>query len=398
MVDGKSPYYNKWQAGKPDAARYYHPIPRYSQKINGVTVTPAVLWMNSAFANEDFCKVRHTWFYIQVGVLFICGLIMLITFRQFWQKLIALTAFIAFFVFSRNFYLHLHSAQVYVFYTLIFCGLYLLLKSKLSRKYLLVGLLITLGVWLKPFFIVLFLPFLFRKNLEVFKGALVMGSILLLHTLIFDHWKLWTEYLSAMPEYAKDISLAKRSDFMQVYAPNFEMPSCIYPMKYPDELPLTASSLRSVQYYLFRLGIDITNTKLFAFAALLLTGILSFITRKRDQSAEQLLAVMFMLYLLTELFTPALRFGYYLVQWAAISVIILGSYRNNKLSVLLMMLGLIINNGYVPFPDEYEGSAGEALMVLGLIGFIIPVSANSSAGKKLNNDMNLEGSDTTQAS
>jgi hypothetical protein len=375
MVDGKSPYYDKWQAGKPDAARFYHPIPRYSQKINGVTVTPAILWMNSAFANENFCRTRNIWFNIQIGALFLCGLIMLISFRNFWQKLIALVAFVAFFVFSRNFYLHLHSAQVYVFYALIFCGLFLLLKSKVDRKYFYIGLLITLSIWLKPFFVVLFLPFLFRKNLEVFKGTLVMGSILLVHTAIFDHWELWKEYLSAMPEYAMDISLAKRADFMQIHEPSFDVPSCIYPMRYPDELPLTASSLRSVQYYLSRLGIDITNTKWFALTALLLTGIFSFITRKRNQSAEQLLATMFLLYFTLELFTPTLRFGYYLVQWAAVSVIILSSYKNNKLSAGLMLIGLVINNGYFPFPDEYEGSVGEALMLLGLLRFVMPVSS-----------------------
>ena len=200
-----------------------------------------------------------------------------------------------------------------------------------------------------------------------------MGCILIVHTAVFDHWKLWREYVSAMPEYALDLSLSDKSDFLQVHPPDFNVPSCVFPMKYPDALPLTASSLRSVQFYMMKAGIVLTNTKLFALAALMITAIICLIKRKRVQSAEQLLAMMFLLYLIAELFTPALRFGYYLVQWATVSVIILSNYRTNKLSAALMLMGLLINNGYLPFPDEYEGSIGEALMLLGLVQFIMPI-------------------------
>ncbi len=372
MVDGKNPYYDKWQPHQDNPERYYHPIPRLYQKINGVTVTPSILWLNSVFAEMDFCKASDTWFYIQVSVLFVCGLLLLMSFPDFRQKMIALIAFIAFFVFSRNFYMHLHSAQVYIFYALIFCGIYALLESKLKNKYFYLGSLIMIGVWLKPFFIVLFLPFLFRRNLQVFKGGIVLGLVLLAHTIVFNHFHLWKEYVAAMPAYAEDVLFSDKKNFLQIQQPNFSVQSCIYPMKYPDKLPLTAASLRSAQYYLLKSGFTITNTSFFASASLLITILLSIITRKRKLTNKQILGLLFALYLIVELFTPAFRFGYYLVQWAAIAIIVLSSYKENIIAAILVLTGLIVNNGYIPFPDAYEGSVGEALMVLGLLQFINP--------------------------
>jgi hypothetical protein len=376
MEDGKSPYHDKWQAGQPTAARYYHPIPRYGQNINGVTVTPSILWLNTVFADMDFCRASYWWFGIQVAALFLCGLLLLISMGSFSQKLVALAGFILFFAFSRNFYLHLHSSQVYVLFALVFCAVYLLLKSKLHNKYFIIGIVLSVAVWLKPFFIFAFIPFLLQKNRSFLKGSMITAAILVLQVLAFDQVKYWKEYGSAMPQYANDIHIRNEPYYLQIVPPSFGVPSCIYPMKYPDKLPLKSNGLGSLQYYLDRLHLDVTAPWMFGAAAFSCCLLLALLAR-RSRSTEQLVALLFLMYLVAELFTPAMRLGYYLVEWAAAAIIILCNYKTNKLPAILMLAGLIINNGYVPFDSIHLGSIGETLMMTALAFFIF-----SRAGKK----------------
>lgn len=371
MEDGKSPYYDKWRAGDPSALRYYHPVPRYSQEINGVTVTPGFLWINGVFAEANFCQARNWWFYLQIAVMFLCGLVLLISFKDFVEKIVTLAGFSFFFVYSKNFHLHIHSAQVYVIYSLIFSLLYLILKSNVKRKYLYTGLLMGIGVWLKPFFIVLYIPFLFRKNKEVFQGGLIVFFLVITQVILTGQAGYWVEYVSAMARYADDIRLSSQPDFLQLVPPNFEVPSCIYPMKYPNELPLDSTGLRSVQYYLFRMGIDFSEPKAYGMGALVLIMGIALYTRKKNLIPEQLVALLFLMYVTLELFTPALRFGYYLVQWAAVSIVVLASYRRNKIAAVVMTVGLLINHGFIPFPDVYEGMAGELMMIVAMMIFVV---------------------------
>jgi hypothetical protein len=369
MEDGKAPYHDKWQAGQPTAARYYHPIPRYWQNINGVTVTPAFLWMNMPFAEMDFCRASDWWFGNQAGALFLCGLFLLISIRSFSQKLVALFGFILFFAFSRNFYLHLHSAQVYVLFALVFSTVYLLLKSKPGSKFFIIGIVLSVAVWLKPFFIFAFIPFLLQNNRSFVKGATITAAILVLQVLAFDQVKYWKEYASAMREYASDITIQDEPYYFQKFPPTFPVADCIYPMRNPDKLPLKSNGLASAQYYFFRLNVQLTNPLVFGVIALAVCLLVGWLSRK-TKSPEHLLALMFLLYLVAEIFTPARRAGYYLVEWAPAAIVILCSYQSNKMAAILMLAGLIINNGYVPFESVHLGSVGESLMILSLAYFI----------------------------
>jgi len=371
MADGKPAYFTHWTDIKDHPERYYHPVPRSSQKINGITVTPGFLWLNSIFNEVDFCRTMEYWFYFQLALLYLTGMVLLVHFKNIRQKILAAAVLIPFFVCSRNFMIHLHSAQVYIIYAFIFTLVYVLLKSTYTWKYVALGALITLAAWLKPFFIVLFIPFLVQRNTAVIKGALPALFLLLIHALAFHHIDYWKEYLSAMPLYAEDIPISPRIDFMQRFAPPFPVPDCIFPMRYPDLHPLTSSGLKTMEYYYLRFGGNYTGTTAYAAAALLMIGIITFVTRKRKPTDDQLLAMLFLFYLTVELFSPTLRFGYYVVQWLAPAVIIISGYRQSKIAAIGMIAGLLINHGYVPFPDVYEGSFGEALMVASLVFFVL---------------------------
>jgi len=160
---------------------------------------------------------------------------------------------------------------------------------------------------------------------------------------------------------------------------------------------LHSAGLRSVQYYLFRLGVDLRDPKVYGITALMIATCVAFFNRKRKLSTEQFFAMLFLLYLIVELFTPALRFGYYVVQWAAVSLMVLANYKQHKVAAGLMLLGLLINHGYIPFPDVYEGMAGESLMVMALIWFVFLNGNTKIIVDKLNKVENVQVSDTTKA-
>lgn len=365
MKDGRSPYYGKWHANEPQAERYYHPIPRYSQQVNGVTVTPSILWLQQPWADDDFCSTAKSWFYLQLILLYASGLLLLYALGPANQKLIAVFVFAIFFAFSRNLYLHLHSAQVYLVYGFVFALLFVLLRSRFTGRFILTGILLAIATWLKPFFIFALIPFLVQRNWRVLKGYGAMALILLLQVIATHQTGTWREYSKAMPQYATDIFSRDDTAFLQLQPPPFAVPDCMYPMRTPEGVSLNATGLVSVQYYLKRMHLPVPQPAVFGVMAFSIALVLAWIFRRR-QSSEQLLALMFLLYLVAELFTPAMRMGYYLVEWLAAATVIVATFKKNPGASLLMIVGLIINNGYVPLGAQ-SGAIGEAIMVIALL-------------------------------
>ncbi|HEX6915590.1 MAG TPA: glycosyltransferase 87 family protein [Chitinophagaceae bacterium] len=370
MMDGKSPYRYQWKAGGEEAIRYYHPIPRYSQSINGVTVTPAVLWLHQPVANADFCQVSRMWFGVELALVFLSGLLLLIICQGWQQKLLALLTLTCFFVFGRNLYLHLHSAQLYLVYAFVFILLYFILSSGITHKYIIAGVLVAVAAWLKPFFVLLVVPFLFRRNRKLITGFAVMAVVLALHAILMGHTGYWIEYASAMKEYANDVFLRDHPDFLRIYPPPFTVSDCVYPLRQPERFPLTASGLAPVQYYLQRVGIEIKNTSVFFIAATLVAVGISALTR-HIKDLPRLMTILFLVYLSAELLAPVPRPGYYLVQWMLPAVLVITNYRRNIAAAVLMVAGLFINNGLLPVIGVHSGSLGEGLMILALLLFIL---------------------------
>ena len=131
--------------------------------------------------------------------------------------------------------------------------------------------------------------------------------------------------------------------------------------------PFSGGCLYSIQHYLTKFGIFINSSNIFIVAMIVVMLILYVVALQKRifSSLIHTLTFSFLLYLLCELFTPASRNPYGMIQWLPFVCLILMG-KNYVISILLIA-GLFLNHN---IPNVVYGKeAGELMMLVALLLF-----------------------------
>lgn len=352
---GQSIYQYKWKEGDPIA--WLNPYPDLRVGLNGVTTTPLALKILHPLAKLDYCTIRIIWRVIQEFFLFSTMWFSCIICTRRLVQLVFLSIGLVFFVYDRNWLLHIYNGQMYVVYAFVFAvSGYLISKNKNGKSVMLLFPAISL---IRPFFLTAIIPFFAFKR--KYLAWLITGiAVAILFLTLFTTTNEWKQYSSAMNLYAKEQT--------QELTMNATSPALHFPHADPCTISPTATftvfgagCLFSLQHYLYLFGISISNVQVFQLILVLLTGILWWIAYKRNwlQSIPKQLILSFLFYQLCELTTPASRNPYNMIQWLpAIAWLI--AWGDRRL-LLFIIIGLCLNHD-IPFRFKYEREIGEMFL------------------------------------
>ena len=190
---------------------------------------------------------------------------------------------------------------------------------------------------------------------------------------------MWQQYFKAVDIYATESTKGEQWHVERVNPQYFtttittEACTQIYGK---TSFSIAAGCLYSIQHYLVKMGIKISNSKLFVLgllSAIIFCFLLAF-KRKVFNNSMQAIAFSFLLYILCELFTPASRNPYGMMQW--LPFVCLAFIGNNKIIWWLMLAGLLLNHAVPPLP--YGRELGELLMLISLLFFVFDIRYSTS--------------------
>lgn len=364
MEAGKNPYTYYWQKG--DSIFWYDPNQSIYSSVNGVTSTPFFLWLQLQFAQLNYCSIKTIWWVVEE--FFMLATIVLAAFiptNKLRQLLLLLFAAI-FFLYSRNWWLHILNGQLYVVYAFVFMlSIFLLVKLKRNISFIFYPVFCLV----RPFFVLSILPFFSLQKKQLVQ-VIIGGCIAVVLLLASNTKNNWFNYANAMKVYATESTGGYDSVLRNKEARlgNFASEDCLIKEKKGDFLH--AGCLYSVQSYLSKMGIQCNNTNAFSLALLLIVALILWLEyqQKIAISIEQKIVLSILLYMLAELLAPASRNAYNMIQWLPI-VTVLIAY-GSRFMIGLLLLGLCLNHS-TPFDLKYVKELGECLMFIAAGLFVI---------------------------
>ncbi len=376
MDIGHSAYFSQWKEGY--SYRLYNPNLFMTNGVNGVTVTPSILWLQLPLSKLGFCTIKTFWWYAMEIMLFATLFLTCKIPSTFLKQAATVLTATLFFLYSRNWWLHLYNGQLYIAFAMIFSvSAYMVMRRK-KRFFTLISF--TISAVLRPFFFIALLPWFvnFNRKRRVTFFASFMITIGLMA--VSAPLKGWIDYKKAMTEYSKDITgtntKAITPDSRHHNAPVEE---CIEVTSTFHQF--NGGNLLSVQHYLNKASIKIDNSLVYAGLLLLVVFALLMIARPYliFPANENLLLLSFLFYILAEVFTPALRNPYNMVQYLGI----LGVFINkaNVKTASLMLVGLCLNHD-LPFRFDYQREMGELLMLVAIYLTIFTRNTATSVSPK----------------
>jgi hypothetical protein len=360
MDAGMSPYFSQWKPG--DDYRMYNPNLFIASGVNAVTATPTILRLQQSLARMNYCDIKFTWWVVMEVMLFATLFLTCLVPVKLLRQLLTVGVGAAFFCYSRNWWLHVYNGQYYVVFAFAFAFIAFFVvrvKKRFTPLFLM-----PLTSLLRPFFAVAIIPWLLNLHRKK-RLAIVAASMLSLGLMVASApVKTWLDYSKAMRIYNTEITAEKG----QVMATDHRMAglpveNCIEVQ--PGFKVFNAGSMFSLQHYLNEMNIKLSNPTLYTGFLLVAIVLFLLITKPAIINAgnENLLLSSFFLYILAELFTPAIRSPYNMVQYLGI----LGVFMNKadgKL-MLLLLLGLLLNHDF-PFRFKYQREIGEGLMLVAI--------------------------------
>ncbi|HWB26676.1 MAG TPA: hypothetical protein VG738_14425 [Chitinophagaceae bacterium] len=341
--------------------------------VNGCTVTPFVLLLHYPLTALSNCSTKETWFIIQYLLFAACALFTIAFTPGPVRRYVQCFAFVAFFVYSQYWFIHLYAGQVHILYAFLFFLMYAL---KALKKEFLFGLVVAITIACRPLFLPAAIMLLIWRNRRSLQGLVTGFVLLFLFTVFTGSFSYWLEYSKAMKLYSLQMPAADSSHpEIKFTAPVTYFPPCgaaqaddtVILHKIAAGRP--GGLARPLQSYLLRNNILITNTLFYVLISFTIIAIIIFFLRQRNRtiSTEQLLCAFFIFYIITEICTPAPRGPYNYMLWLFGSFLIIA--KGNYAEVLLLLLGLSLNSDH---PYIHHGREwGEVLMMVAGISLIL---------------------------
>lgn len=363
---GKDPYMSLWLPG--DAVTLYNPNLSLHSTANGVTSTPFFLWLQKNFAQLPYCTITKIWWLFQEVCFFISFLLCWQLATKRLQQILIIVVTTAFFMFSYNWWLNIYNGQMYVIYLLAFSvTTFFAVKYK---KFDVPILLYPFIILIRPFFVFSLLPFIQFKKRALLK-IFVAGSLATIVLVVSTSFIEWQQYFAAMKVYAgeainsNDWHVERTNEYY--FHQTLPIEACTINTG-KINIPYSGGCLYSVQHYLAKMGIKCSNSLIFSSALLLVVGILYyfFIQQKIFNNTIKSVSFAVLLYFLAELFTPASRNPYGMIQWMPVLVLILLS-KYHKLTAIII-IGLLLNHNLITL--KYTKELGELLLLIVLACFV----------------------------
>jgi hypothetical protein len=363
MQQDHSPYFFQWQQGMD--ARLLNPNISLPHQLSGVTATPFFLWLQKSFAHWDYCSIKWLWWVMQEVLLlttfFLTCLVASTRIRQVMTIIIG----IVFFCYSRNWWLHIHSGQYYILFSFSFALIaFLLHRNKNVIIFLFPVLALT-----RPFFIVAALPWLFKNFKKNIKLLLIGGIISVALFFVSGSYRHMQSYTAAMKLYSTEITGWNGIQYATpVLPPGQVLEDCV--VKNETGSRFNAGSLFSIQHYFKLFNIQFQNSIKYSLLLFFFLCIFFIITGKSimEKDVYHLLLVSFFIFMVTELFTPANRNPYNMIQYLGIMGVLLR--RITIVPFILLVTGLALNHD-IPFRFLYQREIGEALVLISIFLVIL---------------------------
>jgi hypothetical protein len=366
-----SPYFYKWD--RADGERYLDPIDEAGRLVNGNVVTPATMMVMYPLSKLDYPRIAIIWTALQLLAGFI------IIYLLFRQKTISVTItqsalIVLGLICSDYWFYNIESGQIYIFYTLFFAAMYKAYISTWKHNHFISGFIGGLFIFFRPVVAIFGLSFLLHWKPKWIIGCIAGAGVGFL-VFVLPQWSLWQDYLAAMQAYSNEI-----------FGTAQPITNVVEPLK-PDIIE-GAANLRiyseldlgrlDILYHFFqRFGITITYAHCVILLLVAVLGLSFFFYRQRKSSSPvKLFLFGFLLYMVAELFMPAPRQVYNVIQWLfPLSLIYLYSKKNIPVLVILIT-GLLLLHHF-PFPFAQQGKLAE-LIFLGLTFYCIYFSRRRS--------------------
>jgi hypothetical protein len=373
---GLSPYFYHWKSS--DNLNLLAPNISLPYNLNGVTTTPFFLWLQQPLAKLNYCNIKFIWWLIEEVLLFTTICLTCLVPQTLGKQLLTIVISSVFFCYSRNWWQHVYSGQYYILFAFVF-ALTIWLSGKKKGSAFFIFPIITL---IRPFFALATLPWLLRiKFFTLHFKYLVAGVVISIILLVVSGTiNQMPEFTKAMKYYNSEIiGWQQRETPVNPPLQSTKMEDCV--IRTDTVKGFGGGCLFPVQHYLKLLNIRLGDPLLFS--ALLLLAIFLFIYvtgyKRITGATENLLLASFIIYMLCELFTPANRNPYNMVEYLGLPGLLIN--KGNKTTIALFIAGLAFNHDF-PFRFVYQREIGEILVLLSI--YVIFFKRNTTA---INNKM-----------
>ena len=196
-----SPYFFKWNKDISD--RLLDPMQPTNVKVGFTSVTPDVLFLLSSFSWLDYKYVKIIWFFFQYFFFLYIAVFFFFRAKERWRKYLIIILSLFFIAQSSAWRMYVERGQIYIFYAFLLCLVYQLYSSSFKYKEFFSGALLGFGVFLRPLFVLIFLPFLINRKTKFIYGGIAGFFIGLLIAIALSKVSIWQDYFLAMKSWSE---------------------------------------------------------------------------------------------------------------------------------------------------------------------------------------------------
>jgi hypothetical protein len=375
--NGRLPYFYKWDPT--DGLRYYDPQNFDTLKVSNITATPFLHQMLYPLAESSQRSISRIWLVIEYGLLLI-SLTLAYSFARKRNQRWAITAITLLFLFTSAWKGHIAAGQYYIVIPALFMLFYYFIsRKKFLAHAVIAGILAAVTLLVRPNALLFFLPFLFlwSHHPKRYRIAFVITIIAFLSlTLINQDNRLrWNNFRLAMKEQLK-AHQGQPTVQKNMPDPGFDQwegwnkkqiiqDAEAYPVHFESE----HGNLFLILRHLLSLRLP---PWLISAGVFLLVLFLSFIFYKRNAKSHKpsLFAIAIFgscLYMISDLCSPFYRFQYNTTQWLFPLLLTAACYQKRYIKIyVLLIAGLLLNIIEIP-AIPFEHTAGEYLILAGLL-------------------------------
>ena len=351
LLEGKDPYYFKWQPGMSD--RLLDPLDDPKRMVSRVTVPPTVLILQAPLARLNYLTQKIIWFLLQWGLFLGTVAIFYKLAASSIKRNLLLIISLLFFSGSYFWRFHVERGQIYILYVfLLSCAYWLAQKpfKTFKHNHILSGFLVGLTASFRPPVVLMFIPMFLYKQWRLLIGSIVGVLSGLFISFALAGTLIWQNYLSAIKGYTEPSSgtnLGNSPNINIIYPEQIEGMNNV--AKY---INFNSRDTSFINFFQLKLGLDIDPRIFLVLLGVVLLAISLFIykNRRNGNTINLVFISGVFIYLISEYFIPTPRSTYNNVQWIMPVALIILSYKDfdflsNKLNILLLV-SLFFNIGF----------------------------------------------------
>ena len=365
----ESPYFFKWSPRYSDRLLISEPNNENNVFINGISVAPGLLYVQSLFSWLHYSTIQKAWAafqYLLIGYIFFVFLFHLPGTLE--DKFLPFVVGAIFFLCSPIWFINIERGQSYVLFAFAFCVVYQLYLKEKPASYFLAGIIIALAAYCRPTFIVVAVPVLIAFNRWTILGIVAAAIPLAVHAgLNID---VWTDYRNAMAIYTglkTDLTYVPQHTVIRYPAVIEGMDAALI-NKYKADFPV--GGMRPVIDQAERVFGRINHAiAVPIYGAIIATFAFLFRKKLLRRNPADIILLGFLLYMISEYIIPAGRGAYTLVQWVFPILLMLQQRRVQASGVVLLIAGLCLVTDFPTFLPFFN-DIGELLLVVTVINYI----------------------------